>query len=277
MNSWESSVHSITIIFLFRSWTAQRTTLANPKSMYVSEFVNYYIDRWCALTVTYIIDVLEINPTLITSLLLLMEFYEVKRWWNPMTEPNLSCCNLKICRDKVHIVWSPFCLRRGKIEGILTLSDPQCISGSWISIMKIWLLLASQAWTEPTDVTETSHDLLCLFLSVIDLKSGWQVEVSEDGQVRLWLQTEGLSDSAELHIIFNDREIYSSPVRTTFHFILQYWIHILPNLINKTDEVYIKKKPQHFFRYGRFSYFYCLPHKMLQLSRQEQGLVNVNQ
>lgn len=38
-----------------------------------------------------------------------------------------------------------------------------------------------------------------------------------------------------------------------------------------------KKKPQHFFRYGRFSYFYCLPHKMLQLSRQEQGLVNVNQ
>ena len=59
-------------------------------------------------------------------------------------------------------------------------------------------------------------DLLCLFLSVIDLKSGWQVEVSQDGEVRLWLQTESLSDSAELHLIFNDREIYNSPVRTSF-------------------------------------------------------------
>lgn len=60
----------------------------------------------------------------------------------------------------------------------------------------------------------------CLFLSVIDLKSAWQVEVSEEGKVRLWLQTEGLSDSAELRLIFNDREISSSPVRTTSHSIL---------------------------------------------------------
>ncbi|XP_034089137.1 myomesin-3 isoform X2 [Gymnodraco acuticeps] len=48
---------------------------------------------------------------------------------------------------------------------------------------------------------------------LIDLKSGWQVEVSEKGEVRLWLQTESLSDEAELRLIFNDKEISSSPHR----------------------------------------------------------------
>uniref|UniRef100_A0A8C6PES1 Myomesin 3 n=1 Tax=Nothobranchius furzeri TaxID=105023 RepID=A0A8C6PES1_NOTFU len=43
------------------------------------------------------------------------------------------------------------------------------------------------------------------------LKSGWQVEVSERGDVRLWLQAESLSESAEFRLIFNDREISSSP------------------------------------------------------------------
>lgn len=41
------------------------------------------------------------------------------------------------------------------------------------------------------------------------------MEVSEEGGVRLWLQTESLSGSAELRLIFNDREISSTPVRTT--------------------------------------------------------------
>lgn len=59
-----------------------------------------------------------------------------------------------------------------------------------------------------------SPEPLVLLPSVINLKSGWQVEVSEEGKVRLWLQTESLSDSAELRLIFNDREISSSPVRT---------------------------------------------------------------
>ncbi|KAM9353647.1 myomesin-3 [Symphorus nematophorus] len=48
---------------------------------------------------------------------------------------------------------------------------------------------------------------------LIALKSGWQVEVSEKGDVRLWLQTESLSNSAELRLIFNDREISSTPHR----------------------------------------------------------------
>lgn len=48
--------------------------------------------------------------------------------------------------------------------------------------------------------------------AVIKLKSGWQVEVSEQGNVRLWLQTETLSNSAELRLICNDREISSTPV-----------------------------------------------------------------
>ncbi|XP_029958269.1 myomesin-3 isoform X1 [Salarias fasciatus] len=48
---------------------------------------------------------------------------------------------------------------------------------------------------------------------LIELKSGWHVEVSETGGVRLWLQTESLSDDAELRLIFNDHEISSSPHR----------------------------------------------------------------
>lgn len=48
---------------------------------------------------------------------------------------------------------------------------------------------------------------------LIALKSGWHVDVSEKGDARLWLQTESLSDSAELRLIFNDREISSTPHR----------------------------------------------------------------
>nr|XP_054596971.1 myomesin-3 isoform X2 [Nothobranchius furzeri] len=46
---------------------------------------------------------------------------------------------------------------------------------------------------------------------LIALRSGWQVEVSERCDVRLWLQAESLSESAEFRLIFNDREISSSP------------------------------------------------------------------
>ncbi|KAM9723019.1 myomesin-3 [Menidia menidia] len=48
---------------------------------------------------------------------------------------------------------------------------------------------------------------------LIALKSGWQVEVSEKGSVRVWLQTESLSNAAELRLICNDREISSAPHR----------------------------------------------------------------
>ncbi|XP_037641548.1 myomesin-3 [Sebastes umbrosus] len=48
---------------------------------------------------------------------------------------------------------------------------------------------------------------------LIALKSGWHVEVSEEGDVHLWLQTESLSDDAELRLIFNDKEITSDPHR----------------------------------------------------------------
>uniref|UniRef100_A0AAV2MA16 Ig-like domain-containing protein n=1 Tax=Knipowitschia caucasica TaxID=637954 RepID=A0AAV2MA16_KNICA len=48
---------------------------------------------------------------------------------------------------------------------------------------------------------------------LIGLRSDWQVEVSEEGRVRLWLQTESLSDAAELRLILNDQEIHSSPRR----------------------------------------------------------------
>ncbi|XP_004679437.1 PREDICTED: myomesin-3 [Condylura cristata] len=48
---------------------------------------------------------------------------------------------------------------------------------------------------------------------VIRLFSGWNVDVLEQGQVRLWLQVEKLSPAAELHLIFNEKEIFSSPNR----------------------------------------------------------------
>ncbi|TRY72904.1 hypothetical protein DNTS_011798 [Danionella cerebrum] len=49
---------------------------------------------------------------------------------------------------------------------------------------------------------------------LISLRSeGWQVEVSEQGQVRLWLQTEPLNSAAVLRLILNDREITSTPAR----------------------------------------------------------------
>ncbi|XP_007522687.1 myomesin-3 [Erinaceus europaeus] len=48
---------------------------------------------------------------------------------------------------------------------------------------------------------------------VIKLISGWNVEVLEQGEVRLWLEVEKLSPAAELHLIFNEKEIFSSPDR----------------------------------------------------------------
>ncbi|KAK0142941.1 Myomesin-3 [Merluccius polli] len=48
---------------------------------------------------------------------------------------------------------------------------------------------------------------------LVGLRSGWQVEVREDGGVRLWLQTEPLSADAELRLILNDREITSTSRR----------------------------------------------------------------
>ncbi|KAM4873379.1 myomesin-3 [Thomomys bottae] len=48
---------------------------------------------------------------------------------------------------------------------------------------------------------------------VIKLISGWNVDVLEQGEVRLWLEVEKLSPAAELHLIFNEKEIVSSPNR----------------------------------------------------------------
>lgn len=52
-------------------------------------------------------------------------------------------------------------------------------------------------------------DSLCL--PVIKLISGWNIDVLEKGEVRLWLEVEKLSPNAELHLIFNDKELTSTP------------------------------------------------------------------
>ncbi|NXD28022.1 MYOM3 protein, partial [Spelaeornis formosus] len=46
---------------------------------------------------------------------------------------------------------------------------------------------------------------------LIPLISGWNVDVLEKGEVRLWLEVEKLSPNAELHLIFNDKELTSTP------------------------------------------------------------------
>uniref|UniRef100_A0A8B9GC49 Myomesin 3 n=1 Tax=Amazona collaria TaxID=241587 RepID=A0A8B9GC49_9PSIT len=43
------------------------------------------------------------------------------------------------------------------------------------------------------------------------LISGWNIDVLEKGEVRLWLEVEKLSPNAELHLIFNDKELTSTP------------------------------------------------------------------
>ncbi|XP_069335647.1 myomesin-3 [Eulemur rufifrons] len=48
---------------------------------------------------------------------------------------------------------------------------------------------------------------------VIKLISGWNVDILDRGEVRLWLEVEKLSPAAELHLIFNQKEIFSSPNR----------------------------------------------------------------
>ncbi|XP_027759216.1 myomesin-3 [Empidonax traillii] len=46
---------------------------------------------------------------------------------------------------------------------------------------------------------------------LIKLISGWNVDVLEKGEVRLWLEVEKLSPKAELHLVFNDKELKSTP------------------------------------------------------------------
>ncbi|NWR88001.1 MYOM3 protein, partial [Furnarius figulus] len=48
---------------------------------------------------------------------------------------------------------------------------------------------------------------------LLRLVSGWNVDVLEKGEVRLWLEVERLSPSATLHLIFNDKELQSTPRR----------------------------------------------------------------
>ncbi|XP_016149831.1 myomesin-3 [Sinocyclocheilus grahami] len=72
---------------------------------------------------------------------------------------------------------------------------------------------------------------------LIALKSeGWQVDVSEQGSVRLWLQTEALSSAAVLRLILNDREISSTPTRKINFDKAQGLVEILFDQISREDE-----------------------------------------
>lgn len=71
---------------------------------------------------------------------------------------------------------------------------------------------------------------------LIALRSKWQVEVSERGSVRLWMQTESLSSAAELHLILNDREISSSPARKINFDKASGLVEILFDNLSRQDE-----------------------------------------
>ncbi|XP_029929114.1 myomesin-3 [Myripristis murdjan] len=71
---------------------------------------------------------------------------------------------------------------------------------------------------------------------LIALKSGWQVDISEKGEVRLWLQTESLSKDAELRLIFNDREISSTPHRKINFDKAKGLVEILFDQLSQEDE-----------------------------------------
>ncbi|CAM4696725.1 unnamed protein product [Leuciscus chuanchicus] len=72
---------------------------------------------------------------------------------------------------------------------------------------------------------------------LISLRSeGWQVDVSEQGRVRLWLRTEDLSSAAVLRLILNDTEISSTPARKINFDKAQGLLEILFDQISKEDE-----------------------------------------
>ncbi|XP_072548583.1 myomesin-3 [Salminus brasiliensis] len=72
---------------------------------------------------------------------------------------------------------------------------------------------------------------------LIGLRSeGWQVEVMEQGAVRLWLQTEPLSSAADLRMILNDREISSTPARKISFDRPSGLVEILFDQLSKEDE-----------------------------------------
>uniref|UniRef100_A0A673JQS7 Myomesin-3-like n=1 Tax=Sinocyclocheilus rhinocerous TaxID=307959 RepID=A0A673JQS7_9TELE len=93
-----------------------------------------------------------------------------------------------------------------------------------------------------TFTAEGRHSFLSLHNAlpehgVIALKSeGWQVDVSEQGSVRLWLQTEALSSAAVLRLILNDREISSTPTRKINFDKAQGLVEILFGQISREDE-----------------------------------------
>ncbi|XP_055759477.1 myomesin-3 isoform X1 [Salvelinus fontinalis] len=71
---------------------------------------------------------------------------------------------------------------------------------------------------------------------LIALRSKWQVEVSEKGNVRLWMQTESLSNAAELRLILNDREISSTAAHKINFDKASGLIEILFDQLSKEDE-----------------------------------------
>uniref|UniRef100_A0A670XRX5 Myomesin 3 n=1 Tax=Pseudonaja textilis TaxID=8673 RepID=A0A670XRX5_PSETE len=74
--------------------------------------------------------------------------------------------------------------------------------------------------TYSVEVTDTDEDISAshvltqegkLQKNLIELISGWNIDVLEKGEVRLWLEVEKLSPEAELHLIFNEKELSSTP------------------------------------------------------------------
>ncbi|XP_075051490.1 myomesin-3 isoform X2 [Mixophyes fleayi] len=99
-----------------------------------------------------------------------------------------------------------------KSKLILTNPSKQDVGTYSVEVPNTDGVSASHTLTEEelSDLLRKSHDVQHPLIQRI---SGWNVEVLETGDVRLWLQVEKLSPAADLEMILNDKVIHNTPKR----------------------------------------------------------------
>uniref|UniRef100_A0A8C2W2N4 Myomesin-3 n=1 Tax=Chinchilla lanigera TaxID=34839 RepID=A0A8C2W2N4_CHILA len=118
--------------------------------------------------------------------------FECKEWTMPQPGPPYDVQVSEVRATSLMLQWEP---------PIYTGAGP--ITGYCLSVQEE----GSEEWKQvtPGPISGTHFR--------IKLISGWNVDILEQGEVRLWLEVEKLSPAAELHLIFNEKEIFSSPNR----------------------------------------------------------------
>ncbi|XP_063312621.1 myomesin-3 [Pelobates fuscus] len=101
---------------------------------------------------------------------------------------------------------------RNKSKLVLTNPSEEDVGTYSVEVPNTDGISASHTLTEEelADLLKKSHDVRH---PLIQLISGWNKEVLENGDVRLWLQVEKLSSAANLEMILNDNIIGNTPKR----------------------------------------------------------------